>query len=159
MADKLTKVELDQCAQALGACACVNLRKSSRAVTRLFDEELEACGLRSTQLTILLTIAALERPTQTRIARELVAEQSTISRNLKILSGEGLIKTTAVRGTPYRTISLTPKGIKRIREAIPIWTRTQQAFVEKFGQKQWAASLDSLSKAVSSVHAIERSTD
>jgi DNA-binding MarR family transcriptional regulator len=104
-------------------------------------------------------IAAMERPTQTRIARELVAEQSTISRNLQLLKAKGLIKTTAARSSPYQTISLTPKGVERVREAIPIWERTQNAFVKKFGESRWVESLDSLSNAISSVHAITLSTD
>jgi DNA-binding MarR family transcriptional regulator len=159
MVDKLSSVELEQCAHALATSACVNLRKSSRAVTRRFDEALEPCGLRSTQLAVLLMIAAMERPTQTRIARELVAEQSTISRNLQLLKAKGLIKTTAARSSPYQTISLTPKGVERVREAIPIWERTQNAFVKKFGESRWVESLDSLSNAISSVHATTLSTD
>ena len=35
------------------ACACGNLRKAARAVTKLFDEALRPAGLRATQFGIL----------------------------------------------------------------------------------------------------------
>lgn len=159
MADKLNGVELEQCSQALATSACVNLRKSSRAITRWFDEELEACGLRSTQFAILLTIAVVDRPTHSRVARELVMDNSTVSRNLKLLEGEGLIKSTPARSARYKIISLTPKGIERVREAIPFWARTQNAFLEQFGADRWSESLDGLAKIISSVQSITHSTD
>lgn len=159
MANKLTEVELEQCSQALGTSACVNMRKSARAITRWFDEELEPCGLRSTQLAIMLTIAVTERPTQTRIARQLVSEQSTVSRNLKILEDEGLIKTTAARNTRFKIISLTPKGIERVRAAIPLWARTQKAFVGQFGEDRWSDFLAGLANTLSSVRAVSLSAE
>ncbi len=63
MSAVLNKTERNQCAQALATSACVNLRKSSRAITRWFDEALEPCGLRSTQLAILLAVAVGDKPT------------------------------------------------------------------------------------------------
>ena len=159
MVGKLNKIELEQCSKALATSACVNLRKSSRAITRWFDEELEACGLRSTQLVVLFTIAVMERPTQTRVARELVTEQSSASRNLRLLESEGLVKFTASRSSNFKTISLTPKGIERIREAIPIWARTQTAFIEQFGEDRWSEFLVGLANTISSVRAVSFSAD
>ena len=157
--EKLTKVELEQCSQALATSACVNLRKSTRAVTRWFDEELEPCGLRSTQLAILLIIAVTERPTQSRVARDLVMDNSTVSRNLKLLEGEGLIRTTSARSSRFKIVSLTPKGMESIREAIPLWARTQKAFVAQFGEERWDDVLDSLARTISSVRVVTQSTD
>lgn len=159
MVEILTEVEVGQCSRALATSACVNMRKAARATTRWFDEALEPCGLRSTQLAILLIIAVTERPTQTRIARDLVTEPSTVSRNLKILESEGLIKMTAARGSRYKTISLSAKGIERIREAIPLWARTQKAFVAEFGEERWPDFLVGLAKTISSVRAATHSID
>lgn len=159
MADQLSQSELDQCAQALATSACVNLRKSSRAITRWFDEELEPAGLRSTQLAILMTVAVTERPTYSRMARELVTDSSTLSRNLMLLQKEGLVKTRPGRSAKHKLVSLTPEGIRRVRQAIPLWTRTQQAFLSQFGADRWTEFLDGLGATVSSVHAATYSMD
>ena len=106
MAVELNQSELEQCAEALATSACVNLRKSSRVITRWFDEELEPSGLRSTQLAIMLAVAVTERPTYSRVARELVTDASTLSRNLMILEREGLVKTEAGRSGRHKLVWL-----------------------------------------------------
>lgn len=159
MADRLSQSELEQCVHALTTSACVNLRKSSRAITRWFDEELEPAGLRSTQLAILLTVAVTERPTYSRVARELVTNTSTMSRNLMILEKEGLVKTKVGRSAKHKIISLTPEGIRRVRDAIPLWARTQQAFLSQFGAERWSEFLDGLGATISSVHTASYSSE
>ena len=159
MADQLSKSELEQCAHALGTSACVNLRKSSRAITRWFDEELEPAGLRSTQLAILLTVAVMDRPTYSHVARELVTDRSTLSRNLVLLQKEGLVKTRLGRSAKHKLVSLTPEGIRRVRETIPLWAATQQAFLSQFGADRWTEFLIGLAATVSSVHAATNSVE
>ncbi|MDX1485360.1 MAG: MarR family winged helix-turn-helix transcriptional regulator [Alphaproteobacteria bacterium] len=155
MANRLSRVERDQCAQALATSACVNLRKSSRAITRWYDKELEPCGLRSTQLAILLNVAAVDRPTYSDVARELVTDLSTLSRNLAILEKQGLVRTEPGRDSRRKIIWLTVDGMNRIRKAIPLWARTQQAFLSQFGDKRWSEFLDGLGATISSAHDAE----
>ena len=65
---------------------------------RGFDKELQSAGFSSTQLARMLTIAVPNKPTYIRLAREMAMENSTLSRNLKNLEDEGLVKTEPVRG-------------------------------------------------------------
>jgi hypothetical protein len=42
-------------------CLCNSLRQASRAVSRLYDDELRGVGLRTTQYSLLVTLAARVR--------------------------------------------------------------------------------------------------
>jgi hypothetical protein len=43
-------------ADLLAQCACFDLRKATRAVSRLYDDHLRACGLNITQYSMLRMI-------------------------------------------------------------------------------------------------------
>src|SRR5215475_8470111 len=88
----------DKYADMVANCACFNLRKASRTVTQLFDQILAPCGLRSTQLTILLAAKVLGPCGLARLARELVMDRSTITRNLLPLVKAGYLKVTGRNG-------------------------------------------------------------
>ncbi|HZD40950.1 MAG TPA: hypothetical protein VE131_09530 [Terriglobales bacterium] len=53
-------------------CACANLRRAARAVTRLYDQELRGTGLNVTQLTLLQALVEdlNQRMTHKRVDRK-----------------------------------------------------------------------------------------
>jgi DNA-binding MarR family transcriptional regulator len=134
-------------AEAAAVCACSSFRKASRAVTQLFDEALQPSGLRSTQLILILEIAVAEPATVTRLARKLVMDPSTVTRNLQPLVKRGLL--ASVAGDRNQTFRLTPRGRETLERAVPLWERTQTAFVERLGAERWQTMLRDLSDAVS----------
>ena len=134
-------------AEAAAVCACTSFRKASRAVTQLFDEALQPSGLRSTQLILLLEIAIAEPATVPRLARKLVMDPSTVTRNLQPLVKRGLLASLA--GDRNQTFRLTARGRETLERAVPLWERTQTAFVERLGAERWQAMLRDLSEAVS----------
>lgn len=124
--------------EALRQCACFNFRKASRAITQLYDEALQPTGLRSTQLVILLSIAAAdEPPTIAQLARELVMDPSTLNRNLQPLSRRRLVSRWASRDGRRKLLGLTDKGKSAIVEAVPFWEKAQSQFVEQIGPQRW----------------------
>ncbi|QDU64355.1 MarR family protein [Planctomycetes bacterium Pan216] len=132
---------------AAGQCACANFRKAARAVTQYFDEMLQPIGLRSTQLIIVLVVAA-EQPTNiTQLAEALVMDRSTLTRNLRPLEKLGLISVNNDRGRT-RLVTLTTEGEKKLAEAIPFWKKAQGQFVDQLGPRQWDALVDQLSATV-----------
>ncbi len=134
--------------QAAIVCACSNFRKATRAVTQFFDEALAAVGLRSTQLVILLEISLAEKPSIAELAREMVMERSTLTRNLKPLEKRGLVRTTPGNDRRTRVISLTPQGQRALQSAVPHWKKAQTAFVGNLGADRWEQMLQSLGAAV-----------
>lgn len=144
-------VATERYAEAARICACTSFRKASRAVTQLFDEALQPSGLRSTQLILLLEIAVAEPATVPRLARKLVMDPSTVTRNLRPLLKRGLLDSVA--GDRHQTFKLTARGKETLARAVPLWERTQNEFVGKLGTGRWQTMLDDLSAAVSAARA------
>jgi DNA-binding MarR family transcriptional regulator len=141
-------MDLTRYAAAAETCACSNFRKASRALTQLFDHALQPSGLRSTQLIILLEIAVARATTAPQLARRLVIEPSTLARNLKLIMKKGWIQSKSSPQRRGQEISLTPRGLKAVEKAVPLWARAQSTFAEKFGQKRWRSLQSDLSASV-----------
>lgn len=129
--------EFENFAQAAQSCACINLRKFSRAVTRLFDEALVPCGLTSTQFALLITVAVQDKPTITGLAHDMVIGKTTLLRNLKLREREKLVRIETARNNRHNVVFITANGVGRVREAVPLWSKVQKAFIEAFGDDQW----------------------
>ena len=137
--------------EAARVCACFNLRRASRAVTRLYDEVLGAGGLRSTGFVALVLIEAEGQPTLPRLARSMGLDRSTLTRNIKPLVRDGLVRVTRGSGARTSTVALTPKGEKALLRCIPLWQEAQRRFESSLGPDRWATMLQQLSAVVSAV--------
>lgn len=143
---KPDRVLLEQAAQT---CACFNFRKASRCLTQLFDDELAPTGLRSTQLVVLMTAYLLGPGSMARMAREMVMDRSTLTRNLRPLMDRGLLKVTKDEGRRSQKVELTAKGKKSMMQAVPYWKKAQQAVEEKLGDKRFDRVLGDLVDIIS----------
>lgn len=114
-------------------CACLNLRKASRAVTQLFDQTLKPSGIRATQFSIL--VAALRRApvTITRLAQALVMDRTTLTRDLRPLEAQGFIQVSPGSDRRTRTVTLTARGREVVVSALPLWEQVQARMVEGLG--------------------------
>jgi DNA-binding MarR family transcriptional regulator len=145
--------ERESLAEALDVCACFNFRKASRAVTQLYDEALQPCGLRSTQLVILLSAAVHPGLGISKLARELIMDASTLNRNLKPLEKRGLISVAGSKDGRRRLVTLTPKGEESIRAAVPLWNDAQSKLVAQFGSQRFKDLLKMMGSLVSMARA------
>jgi DNA-binding MarR family transcriptional regulator len=143
-----SRMDLTQYAAAAETCACSNFRKASRAITQLFDHALQPSGLRSTQLIILLEIAAAHSTTVPQLARRLVIDPSTLARNLKLITKKGWIKSKSNTKRHGQEISLTRHGFRALQKAVPLWERAQNTFAKKLGERRWRTLQSDLSASV-----------
>ena len=148
MSPSKPSLDLAKCAEAATNCACFNFRKASRAVTQLFDDALQPTGLRSTQLVILIAAAVFDSAAVSRLARELVMDRSTLTRNLRPLERRGLLELVPGKDVRTRLVVLTPSGKQQLAEALPIWEAAQQRFQEQLGQARWEQLQQSLAATV-----------
>ncbi|MCE2510595.1 MAG: winged helix-turn-helix transcriptional regulator [Alphaproteobacteria bacterium] len=131
MKEKLSRKDLQQLAETRATCLCHNLRRSSRAVTRLYDEAMAPAGLPANQMAILVGIALLDQPTISALAREMAMDPSTLSRNLRPLEQEGLLQIkTGIKQREKRLV-VTAKGIRRIKRALPFWAKAQAKLTKR----------------------------
>lgn len=142
---------MELCREAAASCPSFNLRKSARAVSRVFDEALQPSGLRSGQFIVLVTVACLREPTYGQLARELVMDTSTIARTLRPLEREGLIDVVAGPDRRRKSVHITRRGAERIRAAAPMWRKAQHHFTERVGDERWGRMLDDLGQTLECV--------
>ncbi len=128
-------------------CACANLRRATRAVTQLYDEELRQIGLRTTQFTLLRNIARKGSIRQGELGDLLALDSTTLSRTLKPLASKGWIR--AVPGTDRRERhwELTPAGRRQLERAAPLWERAQARLRARLGDPHWEGLQAALSRA------------
>ena len=116
-------------------CTCHRVRTAARAVTRAYDEALRPVGLRATQLAVLVAVAMDDAISITALAKFMGMDRSTLTRNLRPLEKEGLV-TLGIEGwRRSRTLEITKMGRSRLREALPLWTKAQQALKKRLGDR------------------------
>jgi len=127
-------------------CACYNLRRTSRAVTQVFDAYFDEIGLKTTQFTVLaaLSYESEGRPTVTHLASALVLEQSSLSRNLAVLERKGLIELEPGEDKRERIVMLTRAGRALLARGYPVWKQAQAAVAGALGPADFEIQLRSL---------------
>jgi len=130
--------------QRCAACACLNLRKASRAVTQAFDKIMQPSGVRATQFPVLAVLAMAGPMTITGLSQVLVMDRTTLARNLKPLEKQGLISTAKGEDRRTKTVTLTQKGADVLNKAMPMWEEAQNLVVERMGEDRWQSLLESL---------------
>jgi len=106
------------------SCAGWNSRLAARRITQFLDREMADSGLTVAQLGLLAQIAASTDDTLAALARRSGLEQSTLSRNLRTLEGDGLIEIAVVEtDLRRRAVWLTEAGARRLEAALPTWRR------------------------------------
>src|SRR5689334_14728170 len=76
------------------ALACMNfsLRRAARTIALLYDRELAGAGIRSTQFSVLLTVAAYGPQKVTKLAKGLAMDRTTLSKNILPLVRRGFLE-------------------------------------------------------------------
>ena len=129
-------------------CACLNFRKGSRSVTQFFDQTLAPTGLRSTQLVILIAGELLGPSSIARLARELVMDRSTLTRNLKPLLNRGLLQLSPAENGKQKSVQVTAEGRAALVHSAPYWQRAQNQLVSRFGSEHWNRIISDLGSIV-----------
>jgi len=130
--------------QVIEHCACHRMRMAARVVTRLYDEELRESGLRATQVSVLVAIAVDEVISIAALAKFMGMDRSTLTRNLRPLERDGLVKLGIEGWRRSRTVEITKKGRSRLKDALPLWEKAQAALRRKLGDKRWDLIHDDL---------------
>jgi DNA-binding MarR family transcriptional regulator len=138
-----------QIAETTAECALANLRRAARAVTRLFDEALAPAGLRSTQFTLLATVAGAGVVGVTDLAEQLGMDRTTLARNLGPLERDGLVRVEPGEDQRTRLVALTDRGLVTLRDAAPLRAVAQRKVVARVGAEAYRAFLGTLDEVAS----------
>ena len=149
------RFDLNYCDEIGKVCTVFNLRKASRAVTQLYEEIMRPSDTLPTQFTLLAATRALGPVTISRMAKELVLDRTTLTRNLKPLEREGLLIVVCVKDDQRsREVSLTSKGLKKLEQALPYWKEAQSRAVKMLGANRHGRMLSDLKATVATTSEI-----
>ena len=132
-------------------CPAFNIRAASRIITQLFDEILKPSGLQITQFAVLVGVQILDSPSISKLANGLVMDRTTLTRGLKPLENDGLIKIVSGDDKRNHFVKMTPKGKTALQKTLPYWEKARTVVSDEFGQKH----LDSLLKDLASIREIK----
>ena len=133
---------------AVENCTCFILRKATRTVTQLFDEVMQPCGLRATQFMLLAAISSMGSVAIRQLSQALVMDRTTLTRNLKPLESQKLVKIVPGEDRRTRNLTLTGKGRKTFKNALPLWRQAQSQVIERLTPKRWKELLKNLDSTV-----------
>lgn len=113
-------------------CIGVNIRAAARRITQFMDAQLRATGLSFAQFGLMAQIAVAHDDTIGGLAAALGLDQSTLSRNLRVLERDGMVEiVTAEQDLRRRAVWLTERGARRLDKAMPVWRSAHAALSEQ----------------------------
>ncbi len=106
-------------------------------MTQFFDQTLAPAGLRSTQLVILIAAELFGPSSIARLARELVMDRSTLTRNLKPLLTMELLELSVADNGKHKSVVVTDQGRDALIRSMPYWDQAQGHVVDRVGTEHW----------------------
>jgi len=107
------------------SCLCYALRQASRAVSRLFDDELRAVGLRTTQYSLLLSLRRSGEVRQRDLAERTLHDETSLTRGLRPLVEAGWVAVRTGDDRREKWFRITSCGEAKLKEAGHAWERAQ----------------------------------
>ncbi len=126
-------------------CACGNIRRTDRAITQFYDQALAPSGLYTTQFTLLATLAKTAPIMINRLAEIMVMDRTTLTRNLRPLTKQGLVRVEEGEDRRAHLVLLTREGEQALLRALPLWKEAQARIVGALGQERFDHLLTDLS--------------
>lgn len=114
-------------------CTNLRLRRLSRLVSRHYDTQVAASGLKTTQYSLLSHVLHLGPLRPVDLARAMNIEASTLTRNLKVLLTAGWVTQTEGPDARSRLIAITDAGRIKRAEAQAHWHTAQLALTDLLG--------------------------
>lgn len=128
-------------------CACQSLRRLTRMVTRIYDQEIRNAGLEVTQFGLLTALAIAGEANQKRLSAGFVMDSTTLTRTLRLLVKAGWVQVKRGRDRRERLFSLTRSGKRRLAEAQPYWKSAERRLQQKLGEAGWKSLNESVRRS------------
>ena len=107
------------------SCHCLAARRKARELTRLYEAKLRPHGLKATQFSILVALAAVGPKPIGALASALGLERTTLTRGAALLVRDGLVAEAHSEDSRERQLTLTGRGRRKLEAAYPAWKAAQ----------------------------------
>ena len=118
-------------------CACQNLRRATRLVTRIYDRGLRKAGIEITQFGLLTALAIVGEANQKALSVGFAMDSTTLTRTLAVLRKQGWIHVRPGRDRRERVFRLTEAGKRQIAAAQPHWQAAERQLRKALGPAGW----------------------
>lgn len=120
-------------------CTLLRLQNTARVAAQLYAGYYEQLDLTAAQFGTLAYLYRDGVHSVGTLAEVAHTDQTTLTRNLRLLEKRGLIaQTVAADDRRRRDIRLTPEGRRLFQKALLQWQQAQAALTEKIGRAQTA---------------------
>jgi DNA-binding MarR family transcriptional regulator len=113
-------------------------------VSNAFDKALAPAGIRSTQFSLLVALHLAGKMSLTGLASRLGLDRTTLTRNVRPLLRERLVREAPAQDGRLRLLALTDAGEKLVKRTLPLWELAQRSVTEEMGEKRWAGFMKEL---------------
>src|SRR5712664_3918197 len=118
-------------------CMCGSFRRTSRALTQLYEEALRPFGLRATQFSILQVLSRAGEVSQGQLGEMLAMDSTSLTRTLAIMRRQGWIAERRGKDRRERWLRLSSGGVMQLRRALPVWEKVQSRLRRQLGEPAW----------------------
>jgi DNA-binding MarR family transcriptional regulator len=133
----------DLAEEVRGACLGMRVARLHRVVARVYEQALQTAGLSLPQMEILTVLISATGPVRpAALATRLMAERSTVSRNLALMQKRGWVAVaeTSPAGRA-RSVTITGTGVAAFTGACTAWRSAQTSAARMLGPAA-ASTLD-----------------
>jgi len=127
-------------------CACQNLRRATRVVTRIYDQELAKTGIEITQFGLLTALGLMGEANQKGLSAGFAMDSTTLTRTLRLMLKQGWIRARRGKDRRERLFSLTGAGKRQLAQAQPYWESAEQRLRGKLGDAGWKGMKEAVSR-------------
>jgi DNA-binding MarR family transcriptional regulator len=126
-------------------CSNSALKRATRQLGQLYDDAIDASGLRGTQYTLMTQIHMNSGSSLKALAESMVMDLSALGHTLKPLIRDGLVELVPdEKDRRVKRARLTQAGIEKWQEATGLWRQAHEHFEQLFGEEQAKALRDTL---------------
>src|SRR5580700_4883654 len=129
-------------------CACANLRRVGRVVTKYYDAVLRPSGLHVSQFTLLQALNIAAEVSQKQLAELLAIDSTTLTRTLAPLRRKGWLQSVTGADRRELRLSLTAAGKREYERALPYWQSAQKSLQQALGKESWNHLMDAAVRTV-----------
>jgi DNA-binding MarR family transcriptional regulator len=106
-------------------CMCLSIRKASRNITQVYNDQFKGLGINITQFSVLAILAGTGKQTITKVAHQLGSERTTVTRAIAILEKKKFINIVLGADKRERLLAISKKGTEILNLARPHWKSAQ----------------------------------
>lgn len=128
-------------------CACQRLRRLTRLVTRIYDQELRKADIEITQFGLLTSLTKVGEANQKTLSAGFAMDSTTLTRTLALLRRQGWVSVRPGKDRRERVFRLTEAGRRQIATAQPHWQEAERRLRKTLGEKAWKQMQSTVSQA------------